>query len=54
MLHYGISQLHLSRDEFRLMPLGLFMNFRECPRQYNGISKPKQKRAIDEMIPYGV
>ncbi len=36
------------------MPFGLFMDLRECRRQYNGISKPKQNLTIDEIIPYGI
>ena len=41
LLYYGIGQLHLSQDEFWLMPFGLFMDLWKCHRQYNGISKPK-------------
>ena len=51
---YGLGQFHLSQDEFRMMPFGLFMDLWECHRQYNGISKLKQNLTIDEIIPYGI
>mgnify|MGYP004468042915 FL=1 len=53
-MYYGVCQMHLSQDEFWLMPFGLFMDLWECHRQYNGISKPKQNLTIDEIIPYGI
>ena len=36
------------------MLFGLFMDLWEGHRQYNGISKPKQKLTIDEIILYGI
>ena len=37
-----------------LMPIGLILDLWECHRQYHGISKPKIKKYIDEVIPSGI
>lgn len=54
LLYYGIGQLHLSWDEFWLMPFGLLLDLWECHKQYNGISKPKREHFIDDIIPDGI
>lgn len=53
-MYYVICQLHLSQDEFWLMPFGLSVDLWEFHRQYNGIPKPKQNLTIDEIVPYGI
>jgi hypothetical protein len=53
LLYYGVVHLHLSQDEVWLMPFGLLLDLWECHRQFNGISKPKVERFIDDIIPEG-
>ncbi|GHU48763.1 hypothetical protein FACS1894127_0120 [Clostridia bacterium] len=54
LLYYGTVQMHMSADEFWLTPLGLFMDLWECHKQFNGLSKPKIERYIDDIIPDGI
>ncbi|MCQ4022497.1 MULTISPECIES: hypothetical protein [unclassified Ruminococcus] len=54
LLYYGIAHLNLSQSEVCLMPFGLLLDLWECHKQYNGITKPKRKVTIDDVIPYGV
>jgi hypothetical protein len=54
LFYYGIAQLHLTQDEFWLMPFGLLLDLWECHKQYNGLAKPKRERFIDGIIPDGI
>ena len=54
MFYFGTVQLHLSRDEFWLMPFGLFLDLWECHKQYNGMAQPKREHFIDDIIPNGI
>lgn len=36
------------------MPFGLLLDLWECHKQFNGMTKPKVDRSIDEIIPYGI
>nr|DAZ24571.1 MAG TPA: hypothetical protein [Caudoviricetes sp.] len=36
------------------MPFGLLLDLWECHRQYNGQSRPKRTRCIDDIIPDGI
>ena len=54
LLYYGLTHLHLTRDEVWFMPFGLLLDLWECHKQYNGISKPKVERFIDDIIPDGI
>jgi len=54
LLYYGLAHLNLSIDEVSLMPFGLLLDLWECHKQYSGISKPKIKRFIDDIIPFGL
>ena len=53
-MYIAKAHLDLSFDEFWLMPIGLILDLWECHRQYHGISKPKIKKYIDEVIPSGI
>ena len=54
LLYYGLAQLHLTQEEFWQMPFGLLMDLWECHKQYNGVSKPKRKMYIDDIIVDGI
>ncbi|PKR84049.1 hypothetical protein CWO92_16160 [Heyndrickxia camelliae] len=54
LLYYGISVLHLTMDEFWLMPFGLLLDLWECHKQYQGLAKPKREMFIDDIIPDGI
>lgn len=54
LLYYGISLLHLTMDEFWLMPFGLLLDLWECHKQYQGLAKPKREIFIDDIIPDGI
>lgn len=54
LLYYGISVLHLTMDEFWLMPFGLLLDLWECHKQYQGLAKPKREIFIDDIIPDGI
>jgi hypothetical protein len=54
LYYFGTVQLHLSRDEFWLMPFGLFLDLWECHKQYNGMAQPKHEHFIDDIIPNGI
>jgi len=54
LFYYGISQLHLSQDEFWLMSFGLLLDLWECHKQYHGLAKPKREHFIDDIIPDGI
>ncbi len=45
--------MHLKQNEFWTGLSGLFINLWEDYRQYSGISKPKQKLTINDIIPDG-
>ena len=53
-MYYGISQLHLTWDEFWLMPFGLLLDLWECHKQFNGMAKPKKEHFIDDILPDGI
>nr|DAZ08557.1 MAG TPA: hypothetical protein [Caudoviricetes sp.] len=36
------------------MPFGFLMDLWECHKQFIGISKPKRKADIDEVVPMGI
>jgi hypothetical protein len=44
----------MSKEDFWLMPLGLFLDLRECHKQYVGIAKPKVERFIDDVLSEGI
>ena len=54
LLYYGVGQLHLSMEETWLTPFGLLLDLWECHKQFTGISKAKDSRSIDELIPFGI
>lgn len=53
-MYFGMSELHLSMDEYWLMPFSLLLDLRECYRQTQGLANPRREVSIDDLIPTGI
>jgi len=51
LYYYGTVQMHMSNEQFWLMPLGLFLDLWACHKQFLGIEKPYKEVFIDDVIP---
>ena len=51
LYYYGTVQMHISEDQFWLMPIGLFMDLWACHKQFLGMEKMKQELTVDDIIP---
>lgn len=54
MLYYGTVQLGMSREDFWLCPLGLFLDLFECHKQWHGLARPKVEVFIDDIWDSGL
>lgn len=54
LLYFALKHLHISQEEYWLMPFGLLLDLWECYRQEYGIAKPKRDVFIDDVIPLGI
>jgi len=43
--------MHMSDEQFWLMPLGLFLDIWACHKQFLGIEKPYKALSVDDVIP---
>jgi len=46
--------MHISDEQFWLMPIGLFLDLWEIHKQFLGIAKPKVSFTIDDVLPVGL
>lgn len=46
--------MHMTDDEFWLMPIGLFLDLWACHKQFLGIEKPYIEMNVDDVIPSGI
>ena len=51
LIFYGVTLLGRSEREVWLMPLGALLDQWEVYKQYNGLTKIKVEKFIDEIIP---
>lgn len=54
LYYYGRVQMHMTDDEFWLMPIGLFLDLWACHKQFLGIEKPYIEMNVDDVIPSGI
>ena len=54
LIFYGVTLLGRSELEVWLMPLGHLLDQWEIYKQFNGITKPKVDKTIDDVIPFGI
>jgi hypothetical protein len=52
--YYGVTQLHRTEREVRLMPIGHLLDQWEIHKQFTGISKPYEMKTIDDVFPVGM
>ena len=54
MFYHGTVQMGISADDFWLMPIGLFLDFWACHKQWHGLEKAKRELSIDEVVLEGI
>ena len=54
LIFYGTTLLLRKEDEVWLMPIGELLDQWEIYKQFNGITKQKEQKTIDDAIPLGI
>ena len=54
LIYYGVTQLRRTEREVWLMPIGHLLDQWEIHKQFTGISKPYERKTIDDVIPVGM